>query len=152
MVVVVYRVGNLTRVCSSAISPVFPYCLVEIKCIPPSKIPSQRRNEPQSGLITKETEPLSPEDRFVCSERQLQRLCTWLFHSPLLTLSAARSANIREAAQDPRLQAVIEDLLNDPNPLHRIKEVLKSNPDFLQFADQCLQCVGVRDDEGNCLL
>jgi len=59
---------------------------------------------------------------------------------------------VRESVSDKRLQALIEQILNDPNPLQAVKDILQSNPDFAEFGDLCLRTIGIRDDSGNCLL
>mmetsp|Transcript_16417 Transcript_16417/g.20993 ORF Transcript_16417/g.20993 Transcript_16417/m.20993 type:complete len:109 (-) Transcript_16417:728-1054(-) len=106
--------------------------IIEEKCTPTEEEPKEtkrRRNESQ---------PLSDDDRHFCSLQDLQKL--------------DQCEQVRESVSDKRLQALIEQILNDPNPLQAVKDILQSNPDFAEFGDLCLRTIGIRDDSGNCLL
>merc|ERR1712110_765591 len=114
--------------------------ICEASNAPPAVAPDQptirsgTRRAFQKGLPL----TLASEDRFICTTRQLRRL--------------RASEDVRNSVSHTRLQEAIQEILRQPEPLSKVKEMMKNNPEFAQFADICLQCIGIRDDEGACLL
>ena len=47
---------------------------------------------------------------------------------------------------------MIKSMIDDPDPIKAIKDKLKNDPSFAEFAQDCLYTVGIRDDEGHCVL
>jgi hypothetical protein len=49
---------------------------------------------------------------------------------------------------DPRLQAILSAIVSSENPRRVLDNVLKSNPEFAEFATMLLQKLGLVDENG----
>ncbi len=54
--------------------------------------------------------------------------------------------------QDSRLQALLRDIDKSENPMKTVREAIEAYPEFSEFTEEILQIVGVRDEDGRCLL